>query len=146
MEFGAAPDATGTTDTVLQVSGLAVHLDTSKPPFQRVTSINVGSTAVNLADTTTCFKVTTTLYVANLLGLVAQVTGGAFSVRPKQQDCSTLITDLTTRIVRTGANATSPELKAWQALTGYVAAFPPDNGVPTVPPPYMTPQGRITTP
>jgi 5'-nucleotidase len=146
MEFGAAPDATGTIDTILQVSGLEVHLDITRPPFQRVKSINVGSTPVNLTDTTTCFKVTTTLAVANLFGLVAQVTGGVFSVKPKQQDCSTLITDLTTRIVRTGPGATAPELKAWQALIGYVTALPPDNGVPTVPPFYMAPQGRIATP
>lgn len=146
MEFGAAPDATGTDDTVLQVSGIEVHLDRTKPPFQRVTSLKVGATAVGLTDTTTCYKVATTLYVANLLGLVAQATGGAMSVKPKEANCQTLVTDLTSRIVRTGAGATAPELKAWQALAGYLAAFPKDANVPTIPAAYAASQGRVTSP
>jgi 5'-nucleotidase len=146
MEFGAAPDATGTGDTVLQTSGLEVHLDKTKPPFQRVTSIKVGTTTVGLTDTATCYKVTTTLYVANLLGLVATSTGGVMSVKPKLADCTTLVTDLTTRIVRTGATATAPELKAWQALIGFLTSLPKDAGVPAVPPAYGAPQARIVSP
>jgi hypothetical protein len=146
MEFGAAPDATGTGDTVLQVSGLEVHLDKAKPPFQRVTSIKVGTTPVGLTDTATCYKVTTTLYVANLLGLVSQATGGAMSVKPKAADCTTLVTDLSTRIVRTGAAANAPELKAWQALIGYLAGLPKDAGVPAIPAVYGAPQNRVVSP
>lgn len=146
MEFSAAPDATGTGDTVLQVSGLEVHLDRTKPPFQRVTSLKVGASTVGLADTATCYKVTTTLYVANLLGLVAQSTGGAMSVKPKEANCTTLVTDLNTRIVRTGATAAAPELKAWQALVGYLAAFPKDANVPLIPTVYGAPQGRVVSP
>jgi hypothetical protein len=146
MEFSAAPDATGTGDTVLQVSGLEVHLDRTKPPFQRVTSLKVGATAVGLTDTTTCYKVTTTLYVAGLLGLVAQSTGGAMSVKPKEANCTTLVTDLNTRIVRTGAAATAPELKAWQALIGYLTAFPKDANVPLIPAAYAAPQNRVVSP
>jgi 5'-nucleotidase len=146
MEFAAAPDATGTTDTMLQVSGIEVHLDRTKAPFQRVTSLKIGATNVGLTDTTTCYKVTTTLYVANLLGLVAQATGGAMSVKPKEANCTTVVTDLTTRIVRTGATATSPELKAWQAFIGYLTSFPKDAGVPVIPTVYAAPQGRVTSP
>ena len=64
----------------------------------------------------------------------------------KPADCTTLVTDLTTRIVRQGATATSPELKAWQALVGYLTAFPKDAGVPVVPPAYAAPQARVVSP
>jgi 5'-nucleotidase/UDP-sugar diphosphatase len=146
MEFGVAPDATGTTDTVLQVSGLQVRYDRTRPPFQRVTSISVGDTPVGLTDTATCYKVTTTLFVANLLGLVGQATGGAMSVVPKEANCQTVISNLNARIVRTGPTPAAAELKAWQALVGYLTSFPRNGGVPAVPAVYATPQGRIVSP
>jgi len=139
----AAVDTVGSADYVLQTSGLEAQIDATKPAFQRVTGIKVGGTAINRADATTCYKATTTLYVANLLGVVAQATNGALSVKPKEKDCQTLVTDLNAHIIRTGATATSPELKAWQALITYLGGLPQVAGVPTVPDAYMAPQGRV---
>jgi 5'-nucleotidase / UDP-sugar diphosphatase len=143
MEFSAAST---NSDYVLQVSGLEVHLDGTQPPFHRVTSIKVGGTAIDLTDTTTCYKTTTTLYVAGLLGLVGQATGGALAVVPKDQDCATTIADMTSRIVRQGATAAAPELKAWQALTSFLTMLPQDAGVPAIPAIYGASQGRVTSP
>jgi 5'-nucleotidase len=144
MEVAAAPDVFG-TDFVLQVSGLEVHTDPTQPAFQRVTSVKVGGSPVDLTDTATCFPVTTTLYVAELLGKVSQLSGGALSVIPKEEDCTTTITDMTTRIVRTTGTGT-PELKAWQALITFLTNQPVVNGAPAIPAAYAQPQARTVTP
>jgi 5'-nucleotidase/UDP-sugar diphosphatase len=145
LELAAAGEVVG-GDFVIQTSGLEAHYDATKAPFQRITSLKVGNTTVDLAATTPCFRVTTTLYVAGLLGVVSSVTGGALSVVPKQSDCSTVVTNMQSRIVTTGAGGGS-ELKAWQAFLQYLAAQPKDaNGTPTLAPMYMAPQGRVVTP
>lgn len=146
LELAAAGEVVG-GDFVIQTSGLEAHYDATKPPFQRITSLSVGATPVVLTDNTTCFRVTTTLYVAGLLGVVSSVTQGALSVVPKQKDCSTVITNMQSQIVTTGTGSAAAELKAWQALLKYLGAQPKDaNGTPTLAPIYMAPQGRVATP
>jgi 5'-nucleotidase len=142
MELPAAAEVVG-ADYALQVSGLTMTYDPTGVPFNRVTSISVGGTRIDLTDTTTCYHVTTTRYVAGLLGVVSQVSGGTRSVVPKLSDCTTVITDLNSTIVHTGTGPTAPELKAWQAFVGFLSNLPPQSGVPTIPAIYMTPQGRI---
>jgi hypothetical protein len=78
--------------------------------------------AIDLKDTTKCYKVVTTLYVANLLGLIKSLTGGALSVVAKDKDCATDISaSLTSHIVNL---PTGGELKNWQALVRYVSSMP----------------------
>jgi 5'-nucleotidase/UDP-sugar diphosphatase len=146
LELAAAEDVVG-GDFVIQTSGLEAHYDATRPPFTRITSLKVGTTNVDLTATSPCFRVTTTLYVAGLLGVVSSVTNNQLSVVPKLSDCSTAITDMQTRIVTTGGASATAELKAWQALLKYLAAQPRDAaGTPTLPPVYMAPQGRLVTP
>jgi 5'-nucleotidase len=128
------------------VAGLNVRFESSKPLFQRVTSLKIGATDVDLASDMPCYKVVTNLYVASLLGVVETASGGLLAVRPKQADCKTLVTDLTAQIV--DANPLTPaieQLKEWQALVGYVAALPDTDGnmIPNVPAAYGAPMGRI---
>ena len=145
MELSAAADVVG-GDNVLQVSGLEVHYNPAGAAFNRITSLKIGGTTVGLTDTAPCYRVTTTLYVAGLLGVVAQATGGALSVVAKEADCTTVVTDMNAHIVRAGVGTTPPELKAWQAFIKYLGGQPLDNGVPALPAMYATPQGRVVTP
>ena len=125
--------------------------DVARPPFARVSSLSLTSgkgapRAVDLADTTRCYKVVTTYYVASLLGSVSAFTNGALSVDAKENDCATKVADLSTHIVH-AAGAGAPELKQWQAVTSYFSGLPDSDGdgVPNVPAAYRTPQARVVT-
>ena len=150
LELSAAPELVG-GDFFLQVSGLKTEFDRARPPFGRVTSIRLvrpdgSEQPLDLGDTTSCVKVTTTFLVGGLLGLVESLTGGALSVRPKAADCQTPITDLATRIVdRDPASPGVQELKHWQAMVGFLGRLPDSDGdgTPNVPDFYGAAQGRI---
>jgi 5'-nucleotidase/UDP-sugar diphosphatase len=148
LELSAAAETLKKSDYYLQVAGLSAQFQPSALPFSRVKSAKIGDVPVDFTNAATCYKVVTNLYVASLLGLVETATGGLLSVKPKQEDCHTLITDLTTQIV--DADPTTPaveQLKEWQALIGYVARFPDTNGnmLPNIPASYGMSAGRITT-
>ncbi len=146
LELAAAADVVG-GDFVIQASGITAHYDPSRPPFQRITSLAVGDTPVTLNATTPCFRVTTTLYVGSLLGVVDRVTNHALAVVPKQQDCTTVITDVQAQIIHTVTGGASSELKAWQAFVTFLRGLPADTGaLPALPASYMAPQGRFVTP
>jgi 5'-nucleotidase len=150
LELGAAaplvPD-----QFFLQVSGLTAEVDMSRPPFGRVVSITLAgeTTPLDLKDTTRCFKVVTTNYVAGLLGVVSTQTQGALPpVVAKEADCTTPIADPTTRFV--DADPVAPgvqELKQWQAVMKFVTspAFLDTDGdmIPNIPAAYTMAQGRI---
>jgi 5'-nucleotidase / UDP-sugar diphosphatase len=148
LELGGAPELAG-GEVFLQLSGLEVTYDLSQPPLQRVSGLTLvtpsGEQALDLTDTTTCYQLVATNYVAGLLGLVSSATGGLLSVNAKAADCTTLI-DPTTRYVDADPSVAGvQELKHWQALYGLVSRFPDTNadGIPDVPEAYGAPQGRI---
>ena len=148
FELGGAPEVVP-GEFFLQVSGLKVAYDMSKPLFGRVSSLKLvtssGEQALDLNDTTTCYKVVTISYVAGLLGAVESLTSKLLKVAAKDKDCTTLV-DPTTRFVDADpAKDGVQELKHWQALLKYVSGLPDTNGdgVPDVPAPYAAPQGRI---
>ena len=151
LELGGAPELVN-DQYFLQVSGLKVEYDMTKGVFGRVSSLKLSKggvdTALDLTDTTTCYKIVSTNYVAGLLGVVKSFTGGLLSVEAKDADCKTLI-DPTTRFVDADPVMTGvQELKHWQALLKYVSSFPdtttPADGIPDVPAAYGAVQGRIT--
>jgi 5'-nucleotidase/UDP-sugar diphosphatase len=148
LELGGAPELAG-NDVFLQLSGLQVEYDRSQPPFQRVSRLALvtssGAQTLDLTDTTHCYQIVTTNYLAGLLGLVRTLTGGLLAVDAKDADCTTRV-DPTTRYV--DADPVEPgiqELKHWQALYGFASKFPDtdSDGVPDVPSEYLAPQGRI---
>jgi 5'-nucleotidase/UDP-sugar diphosphatase len=148
LELGGVPELAG-NDVLLQVSGMKVTYDMSRPPFQRVSGLSLvtgsGDQALDLTDTTTCYRVVTTNYVAGLLGLVSTFTGGLLSVDAKDPDCATIV-DPTTRFVDADpATEGVQELKHWQALYGFVSQLPDadSDGIPDIPSAYAAPQGRI---
>ena len=146
LELAAAPEVVG-ADFVIQASGIEAHYDSTKPAFGRITSLKVGGADVPLTSTTPCFRVTTTLYVGSLLGVVSGLTAGALSVVPKQKDCTTVVADMKQQTVIKGSGTTAGELKAWQALVTYLGAQPAGaDGAPLLPAIYAAPQGRIVTP
>jgi 5'-nucleotidase len=148
LELGGAPELVP-GEFFLQVSGLKVTYDMSKPVFGRVSSLKLvtptGDQTLDLNDTTTCYKVVTISYVAGLLGAVESLTSKLLKVQAKDKDCVTLV-DPTTRFV--DADPTKDgvqELKHWQATLKYVTGLPDatGDGIPDVPPAYAAPQGRI---
>jgi 5'-nucleotidase/UDP-sugar diphosphatase len=148
LELGGVPELAG-SDVFLQVSGIKLEYDETKPPLQRVTGLTLvtqsGEQELDLTDTTHCYQVVSTSYVAGLLGLVSSATSGLLSVEAKGADCTTVV-DPTTRFVDADpATDGVQELKAWQALYGFVSSFPDMNAdnVPDVPSAYGAPQGRI---
>jgi 5'-nucleotidase len=148
LELGGAPEVVP-GEFFLQVSGLKVQYDMSRPLFGRVSSLKLvtpsGDQTLDLNDTTTCYKVVTISYVAGLLGAVQSLTSNLLRVTAKDKDCVTPV-DPTTRFV--DADPTKDgvqELKHWQATLKYVMGLPDatGDGVPDVPAPYTAPQGRI---
>jgi len=148
LELGAAENAVS-NDFFLQVSGLKVEYDVKRPLFGRVTKVSLvtedGEALLDPSDPDTCYKVVSTSYVAGLLGIVETFTQGLLAVHAKDDDCKTLV-DPTTRYVDADPKTTgTQELKQWQALLGYVSAFPDTDGdhIPNIPDVYGAVQGRI---
>ncbi|MES1165598.1 MAG: 5'-nucleotidase C-terminal domain-containing protein, partial [Verrucomicrobiota bacterium] len=148
LEFDAASDVVG-NDFFLQVSGLSLSYDMTRPAFARITSATVTTTdgvkVLDRTDTSTCYKVVSTNFVAGLLGVVKTQTGGVLDVVPKAADCTTVIDPTTNFVDRDPTTAPVEELKDWQALLKYVGSFPdPDgDGLPNIPAAYALPQMRI---
>jgi len=149
FELGGAPEVVP-NDFFLQVSGINVTYDMTKPLFGRVASLALvkpggGAQALDLNDTTTCYKVVTTSYVAGLLGAVQSLTQNLLQVTAKDSGCLTPV-DPTIRFVDADpTTAGVQQLKPWQALLKYVSNLPDANGdgVPDVPVAYAAAQGRI---
>jgi 5'-nucleotidase/UDP-sugar diphosphatase len=154
LEVAAGADTAALNDDAyfLQISGLEADFDKSKPLFQRVTGVRLkpdGGAAVpiDVADTTRCYKVVTSIYLAGLFGLVKDVSRGLVSVDAKEKDCVTPVANIATHIV--DANPATPaleELKQWQAVASFVSNLPKTAGVaelPDIPAVYQASQGRI---
>lgn len=149
LQFDAASDVVP-NDFFLQVSsGLSVTYDMTRPAFARITGATLqtpgGPMPLNPTDTTTCYKVVSTNFVAGLLGVVKQQTGGRLQVVPKAADCATVIDPTTNFVDADPTTAGVEELKDWQALLKYVSSFPDTdgNGLPNIPAVYQTAMGRI---
>jgi 5'-nucleotidase/UDP-sugar diphosphatase len=150
LELGGAPEVVP-NDFFLQISGLKVAYDMTKPLFGRVTGLTLAPTGgaeqpLDLNDTTTCYKVVTTNYVAGLLGAVQVLTDNLLEVTAKDSDCLTPV-DPTIRFVDADpTTAPVEELKHWQAVLEYVGKLPDatGDGIPDIPAAYAAPQGRIT--
>ncbi|HVY36361.1 MAG TPA: bifunctional metallophosphatase/5'-nucleotidase [Polyangia bacterium] len=148
LEFDAASDVVG-NDFFLQVAGLSITYDMSRPVFGRITGASVKTAAgvvpLDRTDTTTCYKVVSTNFVAGLLGVVKAQTGGVLQVVPKAADCTTVVDPTMNLVDRDPTTAPVEELKDWQALLKYVGSFPDTdgNGLPNIPAAYAMPQMRI---
>jgi len=148
LQFDAARDVVS-NDFFLQVSGLSITYDMSRPAFARITSATYqspsGPVPLDPSNTTTCYKVVSTNFVAGMLGVVKVETGGVLQVLPKAADCATVIDPTTNFVDADPTTVAVDELKDWQALLKYVSSFPDTNlnGIPEIPAAYATVQGRI---
>lgn len=151
LELGANLDVD--SQYFLQISGLKVTYDMTKPVFGRVASMQLVDASNNVTatldptNTTTCYKVVATNFVAGLLGVVKVLTNNLLSVVAKDQDCVTPV-DPTVRFVDADPTTVTAveEMKQWQAVLKYLSTRPDTNadGIPDVPAAYAGPQGRIT--
>ena len=155
LEVSAGADTPALNDDAysMQVSGMEADIDKTKPLFQRVIAARLkpdtgAAVPIDLNDTTKCYKVVTSIYLAGLFGLVSQVSGGLVTVTAKEKDCTTPVANIATRIV--DANPATPavdELKQWQALAGFVSMLPdttmPANMIPDIPTVYQSSQNRL---
>jgi 5'-nucleotidase / UDP-sugar diphosphatase len=148
LEISAAAREIASNFT-LQFSGIEADFNPKRLQFQRVTAVRLvtpnGTEPIDPKNTTKCYKIVTTLQFAGLLGLVNQLTRGILTVQPKEKDCVTPA-NIFTRLV--DADLAAPgvqELKANQALLGFVLAFPDTDAdmVPNIPDRYATPAGRL---
>ena len=144
MEVGAAAVDVFGAETFLQVSGMSFAYDPAAPPFNRVKTVSVGGAAVNLNDTTRCYKVAASLFVASAMAQIRLFTAGALSITPKLADCATAVTDVSTRILRVPSAAGPQEMKGWLALVQYLAQLKGASGASEIPDVYANTQGRIT--
>jgi len=151
LELGGAKAGEGIDDQyTLQISGLKVTYDMSKPLFGRVAGVSLVDgtgveTVLDKNNTTTCYRVVATNFVAGLLGVVKTFTQGLLSVVAKDVDCLTPV-DPTTRFVDADPTTVGvQELKQWQAVLKFVSKFPDttNDQIPDVPAAYATAQGRI---
>jgi len=150
LELDAAGPLLVADQYFLQVAGLKVQYDITLPRFGRVTSLSLvndsGETSLDVTDTTHCYKVIATNYVAGLLGVVKTFTQGLLSVVAKDKTCLASV-DPTQNFV--DANPSTPavdELKNWQAVLSYVSKSEKDtSGLPVVSAAYGAVQGRITS-
>jgi hypothetical protein len=112
-------------DYVLQVAGIQAQYDPTKAPFSGSRRPG-GRHHRRLTDTAPCFG-DHHAYVAGL-GVVANSTGGQLpAVVPKQQDCTTMITDMV-RIVTWGP-ARARQAQGLAGAYGALGGLPLDNGV-----------------
>jgi 5'-nucleotidase len=148
LEVGAAAENVGDV-YFLQVAGIEMDYKASSVLFNRVTGARIirqgmAPEAIDFANTTKCYKVVSTYYIAALFGLVQSLTGGLYSVKPKQMDCTTEVTDLFSRRIDADPGmAEVQELKQYQAVLKFLSTFPADNMVPVIPDRYMASQQRI---
>lgn len=151
LELDAASDVLP-DQYFLQVSGLKVTYDMKGQLFSRITGLtkvnaDKSETPLDLTDTTKCYKVVATNYVAGLLGLLKTLTNGLLEVKAKAADCQTAIdpTQPANYIDADPATAGTQELKHWQALLKYMTSFPDTNAnqIADIPAPYAAAQGRI---
>jgi 5'-nucleotidase / UDP-sugar diphosphatase len=146
--IASAQDVLQNDDYFLQIAGVKVRYDPQRPPFDRVTSVvTAGGAALDLTDTSSCYKVATNLYIAAMLPMLAMATGGAVDVEPKAKGCTRALPDLTAAIVDGDPGADGvQELKPWAVVIEHLAQLPDldGDGLPDVPAAYAQPQGRIS--
>jgi 5'-nucleotidase / UDP-sugar diphosphatase len=149
LEVGAAAETLGDV-YFLQVAGIEVDYQASRPLFQRVTAARIVKEGMSpqAVSPTGCYKVVSTHYLAAVFGLVETLTGGARSVKPRLKDCQVVIDNLfSRRLDADPVMAEVQELKQYQAVLRWVGAFPDTDAVadmiPDVPARYMTSQQRI---
>ena len=151
LELGGAKAGEGIDDQYfLQISGLKVTYDMTKPLFGRVASVSLVDSAgvetvLDKTNTTKCYRVVATNFVAGLLGVVQVFTKNVLSVTAKAADCATPVDPTQQFVDADPTTAGVQELKQWQAVLKYVSKFPDTDGdsIPDLPPSLAQPMGRI---
>jgi 2',3'-cyclic-nucleotide 2'-phosphodiesterase (5'-nucleotidase family) len=151
LEVAAGANSPALNDDAyfMQFAGMEVDYNMAGMLFNRVTGARVvpgggaAKIAIDFTNTTTCYKVVTSIYLAGLFNLVGTVSNGLLpAIEAKQKDCLTRVTDFTSRIVDSNP-ATVPveELKQYQAVVGYVGQLPDSDAdmIPNIPAAYQGP-------
>ena len=155
MEVNASLVATGAAggNYFLAISGLRYEYDPTGIPFDRVRALYLGNDVDGYSGTpmdisegaAELYRIVATYYVGAMIGSVTDMTSGILEVTPRDEN-GDAITDMSTRLIDADPVATPgvvEELKAYQALFSYLAAFPDADAdqIPDVPARYSDPQG-----
>jgi 5'-nucleotidase len=136
----------------LQVSGVKFECIQDGKMFEQVGNVWLGNdqdgyspTPLDTsADNKTLYHVSTNLYIAQMMSVLKNMTGGLLAIELKDKD-GVVRTNVEEFIVTMpGEGGTTQELKLWRAVYEYLAAFPVVEGgsLPQIPSRYSTPAGR----
>ena len=136
----------------LQVSGLRFEFNPNSDLLYMVDNVWLGdevngfdTTPLDTADTNPrLIRVATNLYIAQMLGVLQDYTGGMVVIQMKDKD-GKVLTNLEDAILDIDpAAAGVQELKLWRTLLDYAASLPKDaaTGLPRIPDRYAAPQDR----
>ena len=115
-------------------SGVRVHYNPLRVPFDRITKVELGSEeggyrAIDLADDSLRISLATTTYIAKFLPIVRQLSYGILDTEVLDAaDKPVPHLDLSGVLVDTSTAAGIQELKDWRALIDYVASRPDTDG------------------
>jgi 5'-nucleotidase len=148
-EVSASLSGVAGGDYFIQISGLRCRRDPTAAWLGRVQEVFLGNdiagydaTPVDLADTTTLYRVAVDLYVAGLMSVIGDYTFGMLQIVPKQSD-GTPVADMTAMILDGDPlTAGVQEMKLWGVLWTYLTMFPDADTLPDVPALYAAPTGR----
>jgi 5'-nucleotidase len=150
-EVSASLSGVAGGDYFIQISGLRCRRDPTAAWLGRVQEVFLGNdiagydaTPVDLADTTTLYRVAVDLYVAGLMSVIGDYTFGMLQIVPKQSD-GTPVADMTAMILDGDPlTAGVQEMKLWGVLWTYLTMFPDADAdtLPDVPALYAAPTGR----
>ncbi len=137
----------------VQASGMRFEYDPDGKLLEQVTATYLGNDVDGYAaepldlspENDTLYHVAANLYLAEMLGVLKELTGGLLAIEPKDAD-GTVIGDIHDMVIDLDpAAAGVQELKVWRTLYEYLLSLPADeaSGLPSVPGRYSAPAGRI---
>ncbi len=129
------------TTARLYMSGLNFNFNPNRMILNKVTDsylVDMDGNKIELEDDK-LYRVVADLYSGQMLSAVTDVSHGILSIVPKYED-GTPIEDFEDVIITENGK----ELKAWEAIAGYMESFEDSNGdgIADVPEEYRKPQGR----
>lgn len=136
----------------LQVSGLKFDYDPSGDLLYMVDNVWLGdevngfdATPLDTSETNPrLIRVATNLYIAQMLGVLQDYTGGLVVIQMKDKDGNPIANVEDAILDIDPAKAGVQELKLWRTLIEYAASFPKDTGtgLPAIPARYAASQDR----
>lgn len=137
----------------LQVSGMRFEYDPGAGMLEKVTGVWLadasGGFSAGPLDTSaanaTLYRVAANLYIAEMLEVLEEATGGMIAIDMKDRNGKKYERNEDAILDIDPAAPGVQELKLWRTLVDYAASFPPDpvTGLPRIPDRYAAAQDRV---